>query len=50
VAGEAVLILQLVLGANGKGRAQQKECERTEQGSAGILHVYEETPLVIPLP
>ena len=38
VAGEAVFVLQLVLGASGEGRAQQKECERTEQDSAGNFH------------
>ena len=43
VAGEAVFIFQLVLGASGDGRAQQKECERTEQDSAGNFHAIEET-------
>ena len=38
MAGEAVFIFQLVLGASGEGRAQQKECERTEQDSAGNFH------------
>jgi hypothetical protein len=33
-----------VLGASGEGRAQQKECERTEQDSAGNFHAIEETP------
>ena len=43
VAGEAVFVFQLVLGASGEGRAQQKECERTEQDSAGSFHAIEET-------
>ena len=38
VAGETIVIFQLVLGANGEGRAQQKERERTEQYSAGNFH------------
>ena len=38
VAGEAIFIFQLVLGASGEGRAQQKEYERTEQDSAGNFH------------
>ena len=44
VTGEAILIFQLVLGANGEGRAQQKENRRTEQNPAGNFHAYEETP------
>jgi hypothetical protein len=43
MAGEAIFIFQLVLGASGDNRAQQKECERTEQDSAGNFHVIEET-------
>ena len=38
VAGEAIFVFQLVLGASGEGRAQQKERERTEQDSAGNFH------------
>ena len=38
VAGEAVFIFQLVLGASGDCRAQQKERKRTEQDSAGNFH------------
>ena len=44
MAGEAILVFDLVLGANGEGRAQQKKCERTEQNPAGNFHAYEETP------
>ena len=44
---EAVFIFQLVLGASGEGRAQQKECERTEQDSAGNFHGDQETLLKI---
>jgi hypothetical protein len=47
VAGEAIFIFQLVLGASGEGRAQQKDRKRTEQDSAGNFHGYEETLLVI---
>jgi hypothetical protein len=43
VAGEAVFVFELMLGANGERRAQQKERERTEQDSAGNFHGYEET-------
>lgn len=43
--GEAVFIFQLVLGASGEDRAQQKECERTEQDSAGNFHGDQETLL-----
>ena len=50
VAGEAVLVFQFVLGANGEGRAQQKERERTEQDSAGDFHAIEETPVAICAP
>jgi len=45
VAGEAVFIFQLVLGARGESRAQQKERQRTEQYSAGNFHAYEKTPV-----
>jgi hypothetical protein len=45
VAGEAVFIFQLVLGASGESRAQQKKCERTEQDSAGNFHDFEKTLL-----
>ena len=45
--GEAILIFQLVLGANGEGRAQQKENRRTEQNPAGNFHAYEETPAAV---
>lgn len=41
--GEAVLIFEFVLGANGEGRAQQKENRSTEQNPAGNFHAYEET-------
>ena len=44
MASEAVFIFQLVLGANGESRAQQKENEGTKQNSAGYFHAYEETP------
>jgi len=44
VATEAVFVFDLVLGANGDGRAQQKQCDRTEQNPAGNFHDYEETP------
>lgn len=44
VASQAVLVFELVLGANGEGRAQQRQRERTEQDPAGNLHDYEETP------
>jgi hypothetical protein len=47
VAGEAVFIFQFVLGASGESRAQQKECERTEQDSAGDFHAIEETLLTL---
>lgn len=47
MAGETVFIFQLVLGASGEGRAQQKECERTEQDSAGNFHGDQETLLMI---
>lgn len=50
VTGEAVLIFQLVLGANGEGRAQQIESQRTEQDSAGNFHAYEETPAAFESP
>ena len=50
VAAEAVIIFQLVLGASGEGRAQQKECERTEQDSAGNFHGDQETLLTIYAP
>lgn len=50
MAGEAVFILKRVLGTSGEGRAQQKDCERTEQYSAGNFHAYEETPVQILLP
>ena len=50
VAGEAVFIFQLVLGASGEGRAQQKECERTEQDSAGNFHAIEKTPMAMCAP
>ena len=43
VAGEAIFIFELVLGASGEGRAQQKDRERTEQDPAGTFHEYEET-------
>ena len=45
VASEAIFVFQLVLGASGEGRAQQKEHERTEQDPAGNFHDYEETPV-----
>ena len=44
MAGEAIFVFQLVLGANGEERAEQKEDKRTEQYSAGNFHAYEETP------
>ena len=43
VAGEAIFIFELVLGASGEGRAQQKQCERTEQDPAGNFHAIKET-------
>ena len=45
MAGETVFVFQLVLGASGEGRAQQKERQRTEQYSAGNFHAYEKTPM-----
>jgi len=42
--GEAIFVLQLVLGANGEGRAQQKEYEHSEQNSAGNFHDLQQTP------
>jgi len=44
VASEAIFVFQLMLGASGEGRAQQKEQTRTEQDPAGNFHAYEETP------
>ena len=38
VATEAIFVFQLVLGASGESRAQQKERKRTEQDSAGNFH------------
>ena len=44
VAGEAVFIFELVLGASGEDRAEQKDREGTEQDPAANFHAYEETP------
>ena len=43
VTREAIFVFQLVLGASGEGRAQQKHRQRTEQDPAGNFHDYEET-------
>jgi len=50
VASEAVFIFELVLGASGESRAQQKGRERTEQDPAGNFHAYEETPYELESP